>query len=76
MTGSRGSNVLHCTAELMVGSAVHSADAERLGVLRNVLPGSELGTSLVSIVWIGSTNITVTQCAESSSNLLQNPSIN
>ena len=31
----------------MVSSAVRGADAERLGVLRNVLPGSELGTSLV-----------------------------
>ena len=47
-----GSRVLHCTAELMVSSAVHGADAERLGVLRNVLPSSELGASLVWIVKI------------------------
>ena len=47
MTSSRGLNVLHCTAELMASSAVHGADAERLGVLRNVLPSSEHGTPLV-----------------------------
>ena len=48
-SGSRGLNVLHCTAELMVSSAVHGADAERLGVLRKVLPSSELGASLLRI---------------------------
>ena len=45
-TGSRGLNVLHCTAELMVSSAVHGADAERLGVLPSVLPSSKLSASL------------------------------
>ena len=41
--------MLHCTGELMVSSAVHSADAERLGVLSKVLPSSELGASLMLI---------------------------
>ena len=31
----------------MVSSAVHGADAERLDVLSKVLPGSELGASLI-----------------------------
>ena len=34
----------------MVSSAVHGADAERLDVLSKVLPGSELGASLIRII--------------------------
>ena len=38
----------------MVSSAVHGADAERLGVLSKVLPSSELGASLlVAIECVG-----------------------